>query len=78
VRGYPGQSELQLVVCFSDGARMMMACENLRIEIGAELRARVDDLLGPGNLKPIAAPPKPAPPPPQRRGGNGAPAMARR
>jgi len=78
MRGYPGQSTLELMVCFADGARMKLACEKLKIEIGAELRTRVDDLLGPGNLKPLAAPPKAAPPPPQRRGGNGAPAMARR
>jgi DNA polymerase-3 subunit alpha len=51
LRGYPGSCEVQLVLCLSDGSRVQLKSGNLRIDVGAELRRRVDELLGPGNLR---------------------------
>ena len=39
LRGYPGDRELQIVICLSDGTRVTCACEGFRIEITAEMRA---------------------------------------
>jgi DNA polymerase-3 subunit alpha len=57
VRGYPGDRELQLILCLEDGSRVFLKSHRLRIDICAELRSRLDDLLGRGNLQVIAARP---------------------
>jgi DNA polymerase-3 subunit alpha len=62
LRGYPGNCELQFVVCLEDGRRVFMKSEQVRVGIDPELRERLDTFLGPGNVQLIAAPP----PPPQR------------
>jgi DNA polymerase-3 subunit alpha len=59
LRGYPGNCELQLVVCLADGSRAYLKSQGMRIDLNAEMRERVDGLLGPGNLRLIAAPPAP-------------------
>jgi len=74
LRGYPGDCELQLVVCLADGSRAYLKSNGLRVALNAEMRARVDALLGPGNFRLIAAPPTPSPP--SRNGGQRA--LARR
>jgi DNA polymerase-3 subunit alpha len=76
LRGYPGPCELQFVVCLADGSRAYLKSEAMGIDLNAEMRRRVDDLLGPGNLRLLIAPPTLAKP--QR--SNGAPqrALARR
>jgi DNA polymerase-3 subunit alpha len=51
LRGYPGDCQLQLLVCLSEGSRVMCNCDGLRVAVSAELRSRVDELLGPGNLR---------------------------
>jgi DNA polymerase-3 subunit alpha len=56
LRGYPGDCELQLVVCLADGSRVYMKSEGVRIALNSEMRDRVDDLLGAGNLRPLVAP----------------------
>jgi DNA polymerase-3 subunit alpha len=56
LRGYPGKCELQLVVCLDDGSRVFMKSDSVRVDLNAEMRSRVDALLGPGNLRLIAAP----------------------
>ena len=56
LRGYPGPCKLELVLCLADGARVTCECEGLKVENTNELRRRVDDLLGPGNLRLLAAP----------------------
>jgi DNA polymerase-3 subunit alpha len=63
LRGYPGNCELQLVVCLTDGSRVFMKSDKVRVELNAEMRGRIDALLGPGNVKLIAAPPTPSKPP---------------
>ncbi len=51
LRGYPGNCELQLVICLSDGTRVSMGCDKFRVEINQEMRRRVDELLGSGNFR---------------------------
>jgi len=59
LRGYPGRCELQLVLCLSDGSRVDCTCDEFRVAISAEMRSRVDDLLGPGNFRLLTAAPAP-------------------
>jgi DNA polymerase III subunit alpha len=68
LRGYPGNCELQLVLCLNDGSRVFMKSDKVRVELNAEMRSRVDALLGPGNVKLVAAPPTPSRP---QNGGRG-------
>ncbi len=59
LRGYPGNCEVQLLLCLADGSRAYLKSERLRVDLNAEMRERVDALLGPGNLRLIAsAPPR--------------------
>ncbi|HZL90016.1 MAG TPA: DNA polymerase III subunit alpha, partial [Pirellulaceae bacterium] len=60
VRAYPGNAELRLVLHLDGGLRVYMTAHRARVEITSELRSRLDDLLGPGNLRLITTPPKPA------------------
>jgi DNA polymerase-3 subunit alpha len=69
LRGYPGNLSLELLLCLADGSKVRCTCEGLRVGIDAELRGRIDELLGPGNLRLITAKPTPAPAPKAR--GNG-------
>ncbi|MCA9187902.1 MAG: hypothetical protein KDA99_19880, partial [Planctomycetales bacterium] len=57
VRGYPGSGEFQLVLQLADGSRVVMTSGKVRIDVNAEVRQRIDDLLGPGNLKILTATP---------------------
>jgi DNA polymerase-3 subunit alpha len=65
VRAYPGNAELQLAIVLDDGSRVLLKSSRVRLSITAELRDRLDDLLGPGNLQLLTTPPRPA------AGGNG-------
>jgi hypothetical protein len=69
LRGYPGSLSPELLLCLADGSKVRCTCEGLRVGIDAELRGRIDELLGPGNLRLITAKPTPAPAPKAR--GNG-------
>ncbi len=60
VRTYPGNAELRLVLYLDGGLRVYMQAHRVRVEITSELRSRLEDLLGPGNLRLITTPPKPA------------------
>jgi DNA polymerase-3 subunit alpha len=62
LRGYPGNCELQLSICLSDGSRVSCTCDQLRVAVNDELRTRVDQLLGPGNFHLLTAPPNTAGP----------------
>ena len=55
LRGYPGNCELQLMLCLADGSRVLCKCDGLRVAVNAEMRARVDHLLGPGNVRLVTA-----------------------
>jgi DNA polymerase-3 subunit alpha len=66
LRGYPGNCGLQLVFYLADGSRLACECDGLRLELNPQMRSRVDELLGAGNFRLIAAPPRPA-----KTNGNG-------
>lgn len=68
LRGYPGNCEVELVLCLADGCKVTLKCDQVRVELNSELRRRVDELLGPGNIRLLSAPPKSSPPPPGRNG----------
>ena len=50
LRGYPGNCELQLLLCLADGRRVACKCDRLRFAVSPEMRGRVDELLGPGHF----------------------------
>jgi DNA polymerase-3 subunit alpha len=54
LRGYPGTCDVELALILADGTKLLLKCNTPRVEICAELRSRVDDLLGPGNFRLIA------------------------
>jgi DNA polymerase-3 subunit alpha len=58
LRGYPGQCSLELLLCLEDGTRVPCRCDEMRVEVNPEMRRRVDDLLGPGNVRLVTATPK--------------------
>ncbi len=68
VRNYPGNCELQLLLSLTDGGRVPIKCDGLRVELHPEMRSRVEQLLGAGSLRPITAPPRPQA---AQRNGNG-------
>jgi DNA polymerase-3 subunit alpha len=51
VRGYPGNGQLQLSLWLEDGSRVLLKATRPGIEVSPELRRRVEELLGPGNLR---------------------------
>lgn len=58
VRGYPGKCAIQLVLHMADESKVHLKSNGVAVELTAELRTRLDDLLGPGNVKLLASPPK--------------------
>ncbi|MCA9219894.1 MAG: DNA polymerase III subunit alpha [Planctomycetales bacterium] len=65
VRTYPGNCELQFLLMLKDGSRCQLRSQNTRVEVNAEFRTRLDDLLGAGNYQLITSAPK------LNNGGNG-------
>jgi len=55
LRGHPGDCQLQLLVCLVGGSRVLCNCDRLRVAASAEMRARLDDLLGPGHVRLVTA-----------------------
>ncbi|MDA7977473.1 MAG: DNA polymerase III subunit alpha [Pirellulales bacterium] len=60
LRGYPGDCEVRFSLKLTDGACVTMKCDRFKLALNAEMRARVDQLLGPGGLTLITSKPKPA------------------
>ncbi len=60
LRGYPGACDLQFQVWLADGSKVFLRSDTQRVALDAEMRSRVDELLGPGNLRLVADPPKPS------------------
>jgi len=58
-RGYPGGQRLEFMIQLADGCRVRMKSQAQGIEVTSELRGRLDDLLGPGNLQMLFNRPKP-------------------
>jgi DNA polymerase-3 subunit alpha len=67
LRGYPGGTELQLLLCLANGCKVTCKCSDIAVSINPEMRNRVDDLLGPGNFRLLTAPPSTG----ARSGGGG-------
>jgi DNA polymerase-3 subunit alpha len=62
LRRYPGSCSVELLFALSDGTQVRCECDDLQIAIESELRDRVTELLGPGNLRPITSAPRAATP----------------
>jgi DNA polymerase-3 subunit alpha len=60
IRFYPGDGEVQLVLALADGSHVHLAVGKYRVKVNDELRRRVDDLLGAGNLQLITEAPRPS------------------
>ncbi len=60
VRGYPGDRDLELILCLDDGSRVFLKSHRVRVDVTAEMRTRLEDLLGRGHLHVITAPPAPS------------------
>jgi DNA polymerase-3 subunit alpha len=71
LRGYPGNLELELLLCLADGAKLRCQCEGFRIAVNPEMRTRIEQLLGPGNFRLFTQRPRPSAPPPKAPRGNG-------
>ena len=67
LRGYPGNCELELTLCLADGSRASCKCTGAKLAVTPEMQARVDQLLGPGNLRLLTSSPGAA----ATRRGNG-------
>ncbi len=72
VRGYPGDRDLELILCLDDGSRVFLKSHRLRVDVSAEMRTRLEDLLGRGHLHVITAPPAPSKSPVNSGRRNGA------
>ena len=57
-RAYPGDCELQLVLNLSDGQRVALKSNKLRVDVQHEFRDRVDELLSPGHFRLLTSGPK--------------------
>ena len=68
LRGYPGKCEVQLVLTLADETKVWCDCE-MRVELNPEMRGRIADLLGTGQMRPLAAPPPRNTPPSNRSNG---------
>lgn len=58
LRRYPGNRSVELLFALSDGTQVHCECDDVQIDIDAELRDRVAALLGSGNLRPITSTPR--------------------
>ncbi|MFT5522377.1 MAG: DNA polymerase-3 subunit alpha, partial [Pirellulaceae bacterium] len=68
VRGYPGNCELRLLLLLEDETRVTLRSDRMKVDVSAELRNRIDDLLGPGNYQMMTSKPKLSSGGPPRRG----------
>ena len=51
LRAYPGQQEVEFVLSLGDASRVYLKTSRTRVTVNDELHARLDDLLGPGNVQ---------------------------
>jgi DNA polymerase-3 subunit alpha len=57
LRGYPGEVPVELLLCLADGRKISCRCDTFRIANKAEMRSRVEDLLGAENFRLVTARP---------------------
>jgi DNA polymerase-3 subunit alpha len=66
-RAYPGSGKFKLVLALDDGSTVYFGeSRKLRVDANEEFRARIDNLLGPGNLQLMVDKPKPQAAQPRR------------
>lgn len=51
LRGYPGGCEVQIMLSLDDGGRVILKSDSISVELNAEMRSRIDDLLGAENFR---------------------------
>ena len=51
LRCYPGEKSLQIKLWLADGTKLGLQPRRMRVDLNAEMRRRVEDLLGPGNFR---------------------------
>jgi DNA polymerase-3 subunit alpha len=57
LRGYPGDCPFELMISLADGRKIACRCDTFRIANNAEMRSRVEELLGAENFRLITARP---------------------
>ena len=57
LRGYPGECPFELLLWLADGRKISCHCDNFRMANNAEMRGRVEELLGAENFRLITAKP---------------------
>ncbi|HEY2147448.1 MAG TPA: hypothetical protein VGH32_05900, partial [Pirellulales bacterium] len=62
VRGYPGNCSLQILLSLSDGNQARLTAGKLRVNVDAQMRERIDDLLGPAHFRLLTSRPSASPP----------------
>ncbi len=62
LRGYPGKCRVEIQLVLADGAQARLVSEKVRVAVEPELRSRLDDLLGTGQVRLITARPAPGRP----------------
>lgn len=60
LRGYPGNCTVGFIVRLDDGALVRCVSDHFKVALGPEMRERVEETLGPGYFRTVAAPPTPA------------------
>ena len=58
IRGYPGSQELRFSMTLGQGETVHLKSDKYRVEINAELRSRLDDVLGSGHYRLMMSKPK--------------------
>jgi DNA polymerase III subunit alpha len=58
VRGYPGNCELQLLLCLRDGSRVHVRSQRVKVDVSSELRSRLDAAIGPGKVRLVTSRPR--------------------
>lgn len=58
LRGYPGAKTVSFSIVLNDGSLVQVKSNRSGVDIQPELRERLDNLLGKGNVKPVFAKPK--------------------
>ncbi|MGQ9576813.1 MAG: DNA polymerase III subunit alpha [Thermoguttaceae bacterium] len=56
LRGYPGDCPVELLICLADGTRVLCTCQGLRVAIDSQMQRQLEELLGPGNVRPMISP----------------------
>ncbi len=62
---FSGDAELRLLLQLTDGQRLELKSDSLRVNVTPEFRERIDQILGPGNVRVLTAAPRQSQPAPR-------------